>query len=1434
MNTQTPIKPAPFKMDRISGPLADLSKKSFDVIVVGSGYGGGVAASRLSRAGRDVLVLERGREIVPGEYPDTITKAIAETQITTSRVGCLTPGKNGMMDIRVNDDVNVVLGCGLGGTSLINANVALETDPRTFDDPRWPDVFRQEGLLDEFYAQARTMLGSIPLPPQYNPNKLQALQASASYMGAKFERPPINVTFTDGPNAAGVYQAACTMCGDCVSGCNYGAKNTTLMNYLPDAHAHGATIATQASVMIVLPAEGGGWTVTVEDKSDKNKTHELTAQTVVLGAGSLGSTEILLRSAQAGLEVSTKNLGQGFSGNGDVLAFGFDANWKQSKKAEERAPVYGIGAGENVPSWDDPQYMPGPCITGVIKVDMADTKPLKKGLVIEEGVAPGALAMVYAGAFFAEEALHGDLFRYPDAQMRLMDIKEVGEKFLTGGGGDLASMAYDGPISRTQTFLLMSHDSSNGVIEYDQTLGHVTISWPGAGSEAAYLHDNDVLRDACDGIWANYLENPISLKPFGEQLVTVHPVGGCAMGDSGETGVVSDRCAVFKGSGTDIHDGLFVCDGSVMPTSLGLNPLLTISAVSERAMSLLIADQGWKSGAASNDAATPMVAKATSAVAMAPAGTPAPAAATKATPKPKDTEPAILGTVIGKIDAVRDQLRHILDLSKSDLHAAEVAARKLIDDLIDKFGPDSFLNLKKKSLKAAVWTAVTEKDVKNDIAPAIVEVLEVLDALSDCITKDADTVPWTTRLESAIAYLTDNVGDFSPGISFDETMSGHVATPVGGATGAISDPYAIGASLGASRDDGAMTANFRVMAASADKVFKDTTHSAVLDGEVVAAILPGGKMEIKPGTGTFELLKQDAEKVETWLMIYTCQLIPDGNASGDTHYFKGVKTLHRRPGSDWWTDLTTLFVDVWKGDDDSGTHIARGVIRLGMQELAAQGKTISTHFDTDGKSKIVSQLFKDLLFWGNLHTELAKPKVRQQLLRRILSGVLSTLDSDAEGKVEMAISLFFGKRLATFFATLVFRTYGGFLAYMMNFPATDPTPVKPMPEDGDLLRDGSPHKVTAVPVTTSDGATLQLLHVSGGTKGPVILAPGFACKAASFALRTVDRNLVEMLCDEGFDVWMFDYRGSPALGTTSLTAFNIDDVAQKDWPAAVDVVLKETGATQVQILAHCMGSMSCLMALLSGALDRDKVSSMISSQLTVHPVTNWFNQMKSDTRITSLIRNGVPDELHGLVSQVVPSPAMAELFFGLDTISTNSTAALPPVPGHKDQQQQDQAIDLLVWKVPFPNEEPCYSPSCHRVWGIYGPVFLHKQLNEATHDAIKDILGEISTKPFLQIAEMMRQGRAVAEDGSDIYLPHPDRLKLPITFVAGALNEEFLPDTSLRTFEWLRRENPDNAALYHRHVFADYGHMDCFIGRNANRDIFPFLIERLKNPKPDG
>jgi len=261
-----------------------------------------------------------------------------------------------MFAFRVYDDLNVVQGVGLGGTSLVNANVAIRPDERVFAQDCWPAPLREAGLagLEPYYQRAWQMLQPVPYPRGERP-KCRALFAAGRELGVDGTLADLVVQFESGYNAAGVYQQACNDCGDCVSGCNIGAKNTLAMNYLPDAVRHGAELFCGAAVRW-LERDGDAWVVHFQELEvgrERFAAPPLTvrAKVVVLGASSLGSTEILLRSRAHGLSVSDK-LGTAFTGNSDIIAFAYNTDTAVngigfgSHRAAGRAPV-----GRASPGW---------------------------------------------------------------------------------------------------------------------------------------------------------------------------------------------------------------------------------------------------------------------------------------------------------------------------------------------------------------------------------------------------------------------------------------------------------------------------------------------------------------------------------------------------------------------------------------------------------------------------------------------------------------------------------------------------------------------------------------------------------------------------------------------------------------------------------------------------------------------------------------------------------------------------------------------------------------------------------------------------------------------------------------------------------------------------------------------------------------------------
>jgi cholesterol oxidase len=530
---------------RLSSAPGEL-KRAYDVVVVGSGYGGGVAASRLARAGQSVCVIEKGKEFPTGSFPSRLPELRRELQLNGGKMR--SGSRTGLFDFRLGADIHVLVGCGLGGGSLINAGVALKPDARVFADPVWPAELVADGLLELGFKRATAMLRPARYPNASELTKYRALAASSEAFGVPPVAAPVVVSFEDIVNPAGVAQPACTLCGDCCSGCNVGAKNTVAVTYLPDAKAHGADIFTELSVSHIAKAEGG-WRIYFAPSNDKDSSPSVVdAKTVVLAAGTLGSTEILLRSRERGLGLSDR-LGEGFSANGDIIAFALGGS--------ER--VNGVGVGH------PPKFVGdaiGACVAG--QIELPDGRDLDRGMILQEGVLPSALAP-------------------------LLPVFFISGGRLLGAAQSLIKGVYQGPLSHLHTFFVVSHDEAAGRIRLDH--GSAQIDWPGVADQPVYARVDAALTKAAEAVGARYIKSPLAATNMGTKPATAHPLGGCGMGQDAGRGVVNHKCQVFDGSSPhSVYAGLYVCDGSAIPRSIGVNPLLTITALAERAMVHLARD----------------------------------------------------------------------------------------------------------------------------------------------------------------------------------------------------------------------------------------------------------------------------------------------------------------------------------------------------------------------------------------------------------------------------------------------------------------------------------------------------------------------------------------------------------------------------------------------------------------------------------------------------------------------------------------------------------------------------------------------------------------------------------------------------------------------------------------------------------------------------
>ncbi|KAL3461657.1 FAD/NAD(P)-binding domain-containing protein [Aspergillus heterothallicus] len=575
--------PRPDNYPILSCPIEQM-KAEYDVVVVGSGYGAGVAASRLARAGKSVAVLELGWERRPGSFPHTLRQCLRDLAISGTRethgiLGRLPlSGKTKLFQLKLGDGQHSFCAHGLGGGSLINAGVFLEATPSTFERSPWPAEIRQDAeSMKQYYDRAANILQPSPYPDNRpTPTKLNHLYDQAKLLGNEntFSRVPLTTFFSSGHNSSGVAMSRNEGSGHEATGLNDGSKNTVPVTYLADAWNWGSEIFCGCEVLYIEKAQRGqGYIVhfIVHDTGrgifDEARTQVFWVKAnefCFLGAGAMGTTEILLRSRRHGLSLSPL-VGRNMSGNGDMLLFGYNL----------RKDVDGIAGGSTAP---------GPTITGMIdnrKTPLSD--PLS-GYVIQDGCIPEPFAPILQ-AMLATQTLKSDITSFiwhPHRQIcrTLAALKPMIKGPYTQGGA----------MQRTATYLIMSHDSNEITLTLDGDKPLLQGGSEGRSRSMCRIADmmNRVVEQSGGKLGFSY---------FGrnKEEVSVHVLGGANMSRNGTgyEGVTNHIGQVFTGHGTHVHPGLVCCDASVIPTSLGVNPMATITALAERSLSIITKQAGY-------------------------------------------------------------------------------------------------------------------------------------------------------------------------------------------------------------------------------------------------------------------------------------------------------------------------------------------------------------------------------------------------------------------------------------------------------------------------------------------------------------------------------------------------------------------------------------------------------------------------------------------------------------------------------------------------------------------------------------------------------------------------------------------------------------------------------------------------------------------------
>ncbi|MET7601232.1 GMC family oxidoreductase [Streptomyces avermitilis] len=532
----------------------------YDVIVVGSGFGGSVTALRLTEKGYRVGVLEAGRRFTRESLPKNSWDI--KNYLWAPRLGMY-----GIQRIHLLGNVMVLAGAGVGGGSLNYANTLYVPPKAFFDDPQWKDITDWQEELKPYYDQARRMLG-VRLNPTMTPSDVH-LKAAAARMGVgdTFHMAPVGVFFGDGQDADGTAKAkpggevedpyfggagparkACTECGECMTGCRHGAKNTLNENYLHLAERAGAVVHPMTTVVAVTDDSQGGYAIQTLPTDEKRKGEGRTfkARRVVVAAGTYG-TQTLLHRMKEGRQLPylSGRLGDLTRTNSEALV-GAQTDSRRYRKAHGEPTV---------------DFTRGVAITSSIHPD-ANThiEPVRYGRGSNAMGGLSILQVPYAEGSSRLLAWLANAAKHPLLVARSLSNRRWSERTIIG----LVMQSLDNSL----TTYLKPKGAGKGLLTARQGHGAPNPKQIRAASQAA-----SVLAEEINGFPGSNVGELMGTP------LTAHFLGGCPIGDSPASGVIDPYHRLYG------HPGISVVDGAAVSANLGVNPSLTITAQAERAMS---------------------------------------------------------------------------------------------------------------------------------------------------------------------------------------------------------------------------------------------------------------------------------------------------------------------------------------------------------------------------------------------------------------------------------------------------------------------------------------------------------------------------------------------------------------------------------------------------------------------------------------------------------------------------------------------------------------------------------------------------------------------------------------------------------------------------------------------------------------------------------
>lgn len=1389
----------------LSIKLHDEPDTVFDVVIVGSGYGGSVAAQQLAglktknAAGElcdiTVCVLERGSEYLPGMFPSRFGELAGHTRYTKQGSGKVTGNLEGLFDIRLGEDVSALVANGLGGGSLINAGVLLEPDSASLAKA-FPDAVVGE-LQNTYFAKARSLLLAGPLaleaPNARNvvtPSPLYAAPGCAPALPLKFQRlsdlagktsaahghqaqpelkalaAEISVALTpQSSTLSTVNLSACVACGDCMTGCNVGAKASLDTNLLAQAERDGALVYTGASVLALsrTPSQNPEtdnrfvWTLEVVHTNASLRRREadtwkVKARKVILAAGTLGSPEILLRSRTAELTFSN-TLGESFSCNGDNIA------------AIHKLPHPAHCTDHQLPyptHCTDHQHTAlnqrrvGPTITNMVKVPADEKQP---GFWIQEFAVPAPLKRLFAELVTtghslsqlrkADRAIHG---AEPDHDLDPCVVDEVA-------------------MERTLLVGLIGHDSASGSLRLTETAtdnnlhaqeGTLRIVWPEARKGQYLSAAYELFKERAEAVFpgASVVANPMwrllpdnledqVSQPFGPVL-TVHPLGGCVIGTPENPGVVNEFGQVLDVRRFELDSwqgSLVVLDGSIIPSSLGANPSLTISALALRAIDRLRTE--WQFSG--KDAVK------TCLVDRPVFTTPSPAA-TKVAEK----------TTVKVIERLGGHLPLKVGVSASEMFYVELT-----------------LAYEEVALQKIMSTWVGRK---LEIEPS-----------NSCIRifKSGALDPRSQRYEYDALRFSDDK---------ERERFAVLKAPLSG--------------------------NLRFLHRE-----KSNALTRILRG-VRSYFCNRGKRDIwqlltRPPQTTLTVADKASDKKRGGVFGIFRKFVDAGpgilrlaSRAGEVRRFDyALEVGHPEcPAGDGGEDLAKAFDGQRIAGNKRLTYDRRAnpwlqLTRLTLTELPllAEGDNNILKLDAPFLAREGVPLFQ-----------------------------LTGQQNQPEALLDMASFGLFMTRVMLSIHLWTFRKPDD--AAKLH-PERLPGDIAGLPKAQIIelpLGKTGKNKVPGVVRLTRYARlneNLAAVHASSGTpmlSPPLVMIHGYSVSGTTFTHPSLDISAAEYFWRQGRDVWIVDLRTSAGMPTAT-APWSIEEVALVDIPAALLHIKNVTGQ-RVDVIAHCIGAAMMGMALLTDALDIQRSTMQLGAdtwitrdQLGTLAAFNGAGGSEEHPTVCSIVLSQKGPLLRYTEANIFRAYLMRSLRRWLVPENYRFEPLAEP-------KVADQLLDRLLSSLPYSDSDydienpfwPCqktpWTTTRHRMDALYGRDFAAGNLKTETLDAIDDLFGPINLDTVSQTIHFVRFNCVTNQRGRGEFVRRDNLRKrwsgIPTLAIHGAGNG--LVDVSTQT---LLQINFEAAGIPFKPItYPDLEHQDVWIGKSSVK-VFED-IERFLNTPP--